>query len=28
MHLDEISAARSWDVNSYVQRARSFLEEP
>ncbi|MFC4540455.1 hypothetical protein ACFO5R_00735 [Halosolutus amylolyticus] len=26
--LDEISDARSWDANSYVQRARSLLEEP
>ncbi|MGB9955568.1 hypothetical protein ACOZ4B_04130 [Haloferax prahovense] len=26
--LDAISDARSWDVNSYVQRARSLLEEP
>lgn len=26
--LDEISTARSWDANSYVQRARSLLEEP
>lgn len=26
--LDEISDARSWDVNSYVQRARSLLAEP
>ena len=26
--LDEISGARSWDTNSYVQRARSLLEEP
>lgn len=25
--LDEISAARSWDANSYVQRARSTLED-
>ncbi|RKD85936.1 PIN domain-containing protein [Halopiger aswanensis] len=25
--LDEISVARSWDSNSYVQRARSLLEE-
>ncbi|WP_435066270.1 hypothetical protein [Halobaculum sp. EA56] len=25
--LDEISDARSWDANSYVQRARSLLEE-
>ncbi|OYR49676.1 hypothetical protein DJ73_17370 [Halorubrum sp. Ea1] len=25
--LDEISAARSWDTNSYVQRARSLLED-
>lgn len=25
--LDEISAARSWDANSYVQRARSLLED-
>ncbi|WP_313692346.1 hypothetical protein [Halorarum halobium] len=25
--LDEISDARSWDANSYVQRARSVLEE-
>src|SRR6056297_8991 len=25
--LDEISAARSWDANSYVQRARSLFEE-
>jgi predicted nucleic acid-binding protein len=24
--LDEISEARSWDANSYVQRARSMLE--
>jgi len=23
--LDEISSARSWDTNSYVQRARSLL---
>lgn len=28
MLLDEISDARSWDANSYVQRARSLLEEP
>lgn len=28
MLLEEISGARSWDVNSYVQRARSLLEEP
>ncbi|ELY63491.1 hypothetical protein [Natrinema versiforme] len=27
MLLDEISDARSWDANSYVQRARSLLEE-
>jgi len=26
--LDEISDARSWGANSYVQRARSLLEEP
>jgi len=26
--LDEISDARSWDANSYVQRARALLEEP
>lgn len=26
--LDEISDARSWDANSYVQRAHSLLEEP
>jgi hypothetical protein len=26
--LDAISDARSWDTNSYVQRARSLLEEP
>jgi len=26
--LDEISDARSWDANSYVQRARSLLEAP
>ncbi|WP_336000166.1 hypothetical protein [Halorientalis halophila] len=25
--LDEISDARSWDANSYVQRARSLLSE-
>ena len=25
--LDGISNARSWDANSYVQRARSLLEE-
>jgi len=25
--LDEISAARSWNANSYVQRARSLLAE-
>lgn len=25
--LDDISAARSWEGNSYVQRARSLLEE-
>ena len=25
--LDEISEARSWDTNSYVQRARSLLAE-
>lgn len=25
--LDDISAARSWDANSYVQRARSLLDE-
>ncbi|MDS0223507.1 hypothetical protein NDI54_19385 [Haloarcula sp. S1AR25-5A] len=25
--LDEISDARSWNANSYVQRARSLLEE-
>ncbi|NEU58709.1 hypothetical protein [Halorussus sp. MSC15.2] len=25
--LDEISAARSWETNSYVQRARSLLDE-
>ncbi|ELY92108.1 hypothetical protein C485_00005 [Natrinema altunense JCM 12890] len=24
--LDEVSDARSWDANSYVQRARSLLE--
>ena len=28
MLLDGISDARSWDANSYVQRARSLLEEP
>lgn len=28
MLLDGISNARSWDANSYVQRARSLLEEP
>jgi predicted nucleic acid-binding protein len=28
MLLDEISHARSWDGNSYVQRARSLFEEP
>ena len=28
MLLDGISKARSWDANSYVQRARSLLEEP
>jgi predicted nucleic acid-binding protein len=27
MLLEEISHARSWDANSYVQRARSLLEE-
>ncbi|AXR76232.1 PIN domain containing protein (plasmid) [Natrarchaeobaculum sulfurireducens] len=27
MLLDGISDARSWDANSYVQRARSLLEE-
>lgn len=26
--LDEISDARSWDANSYVQRARSLLDDP
>ena len=26
--LDEISDARSWGANSYVQRARSLLKEP
>jgi rRNA-processing protein FCF1 len=26
--LDEVSDARSWDANSYVQRSRSLLEEP
>lgn len=26
--LDEISAARSWDANSYVTRARSMLDQP
>ncbi|MCU4754360.1 hypothetical protein OB919_20690 [Halobacteria archaeon AArc-curdl1] len=26
--LDEISDARSWDANSYVQRASSLIEEP
>lgn len=26
--LDEISDVRSWRSNSYVQRARSLLEEP
>lgn len=26
--LDEISTARSWETNSYVQRARSLLSEP
>ena len=26
--LDEISDARSWDANSYVQRARSLFEKP
>lgn len=26
--LNEISAARSWDANSYVQRTRSLLEDP
>ncbi|MFW5956254.1 MAG: hypothetical protein ACOCQY_02510 [Halorhabdus sp.] len=26
--LDEISDAQSWDANSYVQRARSLLEDP
>jgi hypothetical protein len=26
--LEEISDVRSWDTNSYVQRARSLLEEP
>ncbi|MFW6321926.1 MAG: hypothetical protein ACOC0Z_08735 [Halohasta sp.] len=26
-HLAEISAARSWDANSYVQRARSLFDE-
>ncbi|MGB9965054.1 hypothetical protein [Halobacterium sp. CBA1126] len=25
--LDDVSAARSWDANSYVQRARSLLED-
>ena len=25
--LDDISAARSWDANSYVQRARSLLDD-
>ncbi|ADQ66016.1 hypothetical protein GL213_02065 [Halogeometricum borinquense] len=25
--LDDISTARSWDTNSYVQRARSVLED-
>jgi hypothetical protein len=24
--LDEVSDARSWDANSYVQRAQSLLE--
>jgi predicted nucleic acid-binding protein len=28
MLLDEISDARSWSGNSYVQRARSLLKEP
>jgi predicted nucleic acid-binding protein len=28
MLLNEISDARSWDANSYVQRARSLLKEP
>jgi predicted nucleic acid-binding protein len=28
MLLDEISNARSWGANSYVQRARSLLKEP
>ena len=28
MLFDGISNARSWDANSYVQRARSLLEEP
>lgn len=28
MLLNGISDARSWDANSYVQRARSLLEEP
>lgn len=26
--LDEISAVRSWEANSYVKRARSLLKEP
>jgi len=26
--LDEISEARSWNANSYVQRARSLLDDP
>jgi polyhydroxyalkanoate synthesis regulator phasin len=25
--LDDISTPRSWDANSYVQRARSLLDE-
>jgi len=28
LFLGEISDARSWGANSYVQRARSLLEEP
>ena len=28
MLLDEISEARSWNANSYVQRARSLLDKP
>jgi len=27
LFLDEISNARSWGANSYVQRARSLLED-